>query len=56
MANMALEKQIKRKFLPLLGNMGSAGALTFTIYYSILPETVYYWLGFCFLIMLIGTV
>ena len=56
MANMALEKQIKRKFLPLLGNMGSAGALTFTIYYSIFPETVYYWLGFCFLIMLIGTV
>jgi len=53
---MALEKQIKRKFLPLLGNMGSVGALTFTVYYSIFPETVFYWLGFCFVMMLIGTV
>ena len=35
---MALEKQIKRKFLPLLGNMGSVGALTFTVYYSIFQK------------------
>ena len=56
MSDLVLEKQIKRKFLPLLGNMGSVGALTFTIYYSIYPETVYYWLGFCFIMMLIGTI
>jgi|GEM_PF-593838 len=52
---MAPEKQIRRKILPLLGNIGSVGGLTFAIYYEIFPETVYHWLGFCFLMMVIGT-
>ena len=52
---MDLEKQIKRKFLPLLGNIGSIGALAFSIYYAIFPESAVLWMVFCFIVMLVGT-
>ncbi len=53
---MNLEKQIKRKVLPLLGNIGTFGALTYTIYYAIFPDTIDYWMAFSFVMLLMGSI
>ncbi|MFA7674199.1 MAG: hypothetical protein WCY62_10160 [Clostridia bacterium] len=52
---MLPEKQIKRKILPLLGDMGAFGAISYYYYYTFSDSNAYVWMAVLFSILVATT-